>query len=111
MSSNVVKYNFRSTGASAPQEMYLGYLLAIDDYKTYGYYSNTHTKIIVVTEAATNESTMRDFLTALYGMYVSATQNPFQETGQVLVSRKFNNSIQQVVQRINVSSATVNKGK
>ncbi len=91
--------------------MYLGYLLSIDDYKTYGYYSNTHTKIIVVTEAATNESTMRDFLTALYGMYVSAAQNPFQEAGQALTSRKFNSSIQQVVQRINVSNATISKGK
>jgi hypothetical protein len=52
----------RGAGGQVVQDMYFGHLVSMDDYKTYGYFSNTHNKIIVVTEAGFLENNMRELL-------------------------------------------------
>jgi hypothetical protein len=87
--------------------MFLGHLLAFDDYKIFGYYSNTHIKVIVVCEMASSAAGVKDTVLALSRAYVDAASNPFQETGyplQPTTARRFASSVQQIVMKFNSSS-------
>jgi hypothetical protein len=91
----------RGVGSQVVQDMYFGHLISMDDYKTYGYFSNTHNKIVVVTEAGSQEHNMRDLLTSLHSLVVSVVQNPFQAVGLPITSVRFRDNIKYLVDRLN----------
>lgn len=85
--------------------MYLGHLLSISDYKAFGFYSHTHIKVIIICDQSTPESgNIRDVLLTLFGYFTSTVLNPFQETGGVIKSKKFNFNVQQLIQKYNSGS-------
>jgi len=86
---------------SVPFDLYLDLLLPIDEYKVFGYYSNTQTKTIVVCEnvVEAGSSAMRDLVLSLHGLFVAAMQNPFQPCGRPLTSPKLHSGIQVLLSR------------
>ncbi|CAI5487580.1 unnamed protein product [Closterium sp. Naga37s-1] len=65
----------RRGGANEP---YLGLLYPTEDYRVYGYVSNTQIKFIIVVDGLDlRESDIRNFFKRLHSAYVDATSNPF----------------------------------
>jgi hypothetical protein len=69
--------------------MYLGLLFPVEGYRIYASHTNTLLKIIVVCDSSAPEfSNMKEFFHSLIQILILATQNPFQELGKPLKSRK-----------------------
>lgn len=101
-----------STSAPATQDLYLGQLLAISDYKSFGLCSNTNVKVIAVCEANTLDSTyVKELLFAIYSLYTTAVQSPFQVPGGPITSKQFQNGIQQLIQRFNSTASLITTKK
>lgn len=82
--------------------MYLGQLFPIDDYKVFGSYTNTQLKLILVCNHTTTEVLgMKETTSALWSAFVSAIQNPFQETGKPVRSKRLDAAVQAIVDRHN----------
>lgn len=94
-----------STTNTAPDSLYLGNLYCIDDYKVYGFYSNTHVKTIVICEYTFPESLIKSLIGDLNILYISAIQNPFQALNQPIQSGKFRTAVQGAVGRSNTAVA------
>jgi hypothetical protein len=94
------KGNLGAVGA----DMYLGHLLAFDDYKIFGFVSNTQTKALIVCDIGSSESGVRESIQLLYNAYIIAIQSPFQETSMPVTSRKFIFNVQQIIQKYNSSA-------
>jgi len=90
-------------------ECYLGLLCAIDDYKVFGYYSNTHIKTIVICEALTAENHARDFINTVNNLYITALHNPFQQSAKPITSKSFAKSIQDILMRNNMNTSPLPK--
>ncbi|KAF2355550.1 Trafficking protein particle complex subunit 2 [Trinorchestia longiramus] len=81
---------------SDSRELYLGLLYASEEYKIYGYMTNTKIKLVIITDAS--NTTLRDneirmMFRRLHNAYTAAVCNPFYSPGDPLVSRKFDTSI------------------
>lgn len=88
-------------------DCYLGLLCAIDDYKVFGYYSNTHVKTIVICESLTADNQARDFINTVNSLYITHSLNPFQRAGKPIKSKQFSNTIQNTLIRSNSVSPTL----
>jgi Sedlin, N-terminal conserved region len=87
----------------ATGDTYLGQLLSISDFKTFGSHSHTSIKVIVVCDTSTSEAgAIRDLIGAIQGLYTQSAMNPFQGTGSIITSRIFQ---QRVIQLVQVSNA------
>lgn len=92
----------RAVSSTAAFDMYLGQLFPIEDFRTFGSYSNTHNKIIVVCDNGTTDANgVKETIGALNAAFVNAVQNPFQLVGAPLSSRTLDAAINQIVQRHN----------
>ncbi|OQR81497.1 trafficking protein particle complex subunit 2 [Thraustotheca clavata] len=79
-------------------DMYLGFLGPVEDYRVYGYVTNTLVKIIVVVQdAPIKESEMRNLFTELHKLYVNAMSNPFAIIGERIKSEKFEKKVYNLV--------------
>ena len=86
------------------QEMFLGQLFVVEDYRVFAWCSNTHIKTIIICDITTSEMNIKDILHRLYNAYILCTQNPFQNTGQQLLqstSKRLKAYIQQQIQSYN----------
>jgi hypothetical protein len=82
--------------------MYLGQLFPIEDYRCFGSYNNTHNKTIVICDNYTLESGgIKETILALNSAFVAAIQNPFQATGEPIVSKKFDANVENIILRHN----------
>jgi hypothetical protein len=96
----------RAVSSTAAFDLYLGQLFPIEDYRTFGAYSNTHNKTIVICENATSDTGgIKETIASLNSAFVNAIQNPFQPVGTPLVSKALDISITQIVQRHNANAA------
>lgn len=83
-------------------DMYFGLLFPIEDYRVYGMYNNNHNKVVVICDSSGPEySNMRDIVIALSSTFVSAMQNPFQDIGKPLRSKKLDNGILSIINKQN----------
>lgn len=99
-----------ATSAPGSQDLYLGQLLTMSDYKSFGLCSNTFIKLILICDNITTEnSAIKDILFSLYTFYIQLIQNPFYSitsnnhtTG--IQSRVFKLNVQQLIQKFNSNS-------
>ena len=91
-----------SSSAAGTSDLYLGHLLTISDYKSFGLLSNTQTKIIIISDLSTNETGLiRDTLLNLYNSYIIAIQNPFHNPQSIVQSKLFHNNVISIIQKFN----------
>jgi hypothetical protein len=71
-------------------ELYLGLLYPTEEYRVYGYISNTHMKfVLVLDEAAPREEDLKRLFKRLHHLFVDVTSNPLYTHGLPITSRKF----------------------
>lgn len=78
------------------RELYLGLLYASEEYKVYGYTTNTRIKFVIITDAG--NTTLRDneirmMFRRLHNMYTNVVCNPFYIPGEQITSREFEKGI------------------
>eukprot|EP00899_Mesostigma_viride_P016502 jgi/Mesvir1/24853/Mv22089-RA.1 len=79
-------------------DTYLGLLYPTEDYKVYGYITNTRAKfMLVVSDADVRETDFKSFFRRMHTLYVDAVFNPFYTSGALLSSPKFDTQIAALV--------------
>jgi hypothetical protein len=79
----------RRTPGEIP-ELYLGLLYPTEEYRVYGYISNTHIKfVLVLDEAAPREDELKRLFKRIHYLFVDVTSNPLYTHGLPITSRKF----------------------
>ncbi|ETV97869.1 hypothetical protein H310_09195 [Aphanomyces invadans] len=79
-------------------DMYLGFLGPVEDFRVYGYVTNTLVKLIaVVQDAPLKDSDMRAFFADVHKLYVNAMSNPFAILGERITSAKFESHVKSLV--------------
>lgn len=78
------------------RELYLGLLYASEEYKVFGYTTNTRIKFVIITDAA--NTTLRDneirmMFRRLHNMYTNVVCNPFYVPGEQITSREFDKGV------------------
>ncbi|KAK9823385.1 hypothetical protein WJX72_002400 [[Myrmecia] bisecta] len=77
---------------------YLGMLYPTEDYKVYGYISNTKMKfILVLDEPVAREDDMRMIFKRFHTAYVDAVSNPFYTGNTPITSPSFDASVRAIV--------------
>ncbi|CAI5710445.1 unnamed protein product [Hyaloperonospora brassicae] len=91
--------------SSSKDDMYVGFLGPIEDYRVYGYVTNTSVKFVVVMQdAPVREPELRAFLAEVHRLYVNAMSNPFAPLGERLTSQMFDKRVSNLVVQHNTSS-------
>jgi hypothetical protein len=92
----------RAQLSSATFDLYFGQLFAIESYRIYGSYTNTHLKIVVICDSVGADNVgIREAVVALGAAFVNISQNPFQEINSSISSKKFDSIISQIISRQN----------
>lgn len=85
---------------SAPtlNETFLGLLYPTENYKVYGYLTNTKVKFIMVTtDLDVKDADARNFFRKFHAAYVDAVSNPFHVPGKKIASRSFGARVSTIV--------------
>lgn len=77
-------------------EKYLGLLYPTEDFKVYGYVTNTHVKmILVLSESSTaKDPDIKYFFDKFHQLFVRVTCNPFYETNSRIESPMFASAVE-----------------
>ncbi|XP_072013876.1 trafficking protein particle complex subunit 2-like protein [Amphiura filiformis] len=99
---DVIEEKVTSAGKSAndPRELYLGLLYPTEDYKVYGYVTNTKVKFVIVVESSNTQlrdNEIRNMFKTLHNAYVDMLCNPFYTAGENIKSRTFDNVVSQMM--------------
>lgn len=79
-------------------ELYLGLLYPTEEYRVYGYISNTHIKfVLVLDEAAPRDEELKRLFKRLHSLFVDVTCNPLYTHGLPITSRKFDEGVLEIL--------------
>lgn len=103
VSLDIVEEKLRAASTtSAKDDMYLGFLGPIEDYRVYGYVTNTSVKFIaIMQDSPVRESELRTFFNELHKLYVNAISNPFAPIGERITSPAFEKKVYSLVMQQN----------
>ncbi|CAH0473953.1 unnamed protein product [Peronospora belbahrii] len=107
VSLDVIEEKLQSSTSitSSKDNLYLGFLGPIEDYRVYGYVTNTSTKFVVVLQdAPVRGSELKQFFVEVHRLYVNAMSNPFAPLGERLTSQTFDKRVSNLVVQYNTSS-------
>eukprot|EP00257_Ricinus_communis_P017583 XP_015576054.1 trafficking protein particle complex subunit 2-like protein [Ricinus communis] len=87
-------------------ETFLGLLYPTENYKVYGYLTNTKVKfILVTTDLDVRDADVRNFFRRFHAAYVDAVSNPFHVPGKKITSKTFAERVSNIVKSFGLSSA------
>ncbi|XP_033114478.1 trafficking protein particle complex subunit 2-like protein [Anneissia japonica] len=78
------------------RELYLGLLYPTEDYKVYGYVTNTKVKFVIVVESSNTQlrdNEIRSKFRKLHNAYVDMLCNPFYTPGENITSKTFDTEV------------------
>lgn len=81
-------------------DTYLGMLYPTEDYKVYGYISNTGIKFMLVVDDLQKDEEIRMMFKRFHTAYVDAVSNPFYTTSTPVTSKQFDASVRTIVTSI-----------
>lgn len=93
-----------STGnknAADLRELYLGLLYPTEDFKVYGYVTNTKIKFVIVVEssnATLRDNEIRAMFRKLHNAYTNMISNPFYAPGEAITSKTFEKVVDSMLQ-------------
>ncbi|XP_031561998.1 trafficking protein particle complex subunit 2-like protein [Actinia tenebrosa] len=90
------KVSSLTKSSNDPRELYLGLLYPTEDYKVYGYVTNTKVKFVVVVETANTslrDNEIRTMFRKLHVAYTDMFCNPFYNPGENITSRGFERTV------------------
>lgn len=82
------------------RELYLGLLYPTEDYKVYGYVTNTKIKLVVVVESShlvLRDNEIRQMFRRIHSAYTDMVCDPFYVPGETVVSKSFENVIKGII--------------
>ncbi|KAH8946385.1 hypothetical protein BDL97_12G091700 [Sphagnum fallax] len=86
-------------------ETYLGLLYPTEDYRVFGYLSNTKIKfILVTTDQDVRDADVRNFFHRFHAAYVEAASNPFHVPGKRITATAFMERVTNIVKSFGASS-------
>uniref|UniRef100_A0A0E0EUF9 Trafficking protein particle complex subunit 2-like protein n=1 Tax=Oryza meridionalis TaxID=40149 RepID=A0A0E0EUF9_9ORYZ len=92
------RVNNPKRNAPALNETFLGLLYPTENYKVYGYLTNTKVKFIMVTtDLDVKDADARNFFRKFHAAYVDAVSNPFHVPGKKIASRSFGARVSTIV--------------
>ena len=94
------KLNVGNKTAIDTRELYLGLLYATEEYKIYGYATNTKIKFVIVLQSSNalpRESDVKMTFKKLHAAYSNAVCNPFYIPGDQVNSRSFDVSVMEIM--------------
>lgn len=87
--------------AADGRELYLGSLISTEQYKIYGYVTNTKIKFLIVIDATSTssyrENEVRAMFRNLHNLYTDAVCNPFYTPGDPLTSASFDRAVRGII--------------
>ncbi|XP_062500648.1 trafficking protein particle complex subunit 2-like protein [Corticium candelabrum] len=89
-------------GASERRELYLGQLYPSEEYKIYGYMTNTKVKFILIVEnrnSYAKDTEMKSLFKKLHLAYYGLLLNPFYTPGHQIQSKKFDQTVASLMQQ------------
>lgn len=99
-SLDVVEERASSSAAKKSLDLYLGFLCPYEDYKVYGYVTNTKNKlIIVVDDYDLKDFDVKNFFKSFHAIFADAVCNPFYTPNEKITGKRFDLSIQKLVSR------------
>ncbi|KAI5071177.1 hypothetical protein GOP47_0013428 [Adiantum capillus-veneris] len=94
--------NPKKTGTTM-NETFLGLLYPTEDYKVYGYLTNTRVKfLLVTTDQDVRDVDVRSFFRRFHAAYVDAASNPFHVPGKRIISKAFAERVGAIVKSFGV---------
>ncbi|KAG0490139.1 hypothetical protein HPP92_007002, partial [Vanilla planifolia] len=85
--------NPRKSGTTL-NETFLGLLYPTENYKVYGYITNTKVKfILVTTDLDVRDADVKSFLRRFHATYVDAVSNPFHVPEKKIASKNFASTV------------------
>ncbi|KAH3774055.1 trafficking protein particle complex subunit 2-like protein [Dreissena polymorpha] len=103
-SLDVIEEKINSAGKNAndQRELYLGLLYPTEDYKVYGYVTNTKIKFVIVVESSNTtlrDTEIRSMFRKLHQGYVDMLCNPFYIPGESVSSKSFSETVISMMQQ------------
>lgn len=88
------------------KDLYLGLLYLIEDYRIYGFITNTKIKILIIIETSNQQyqdPEIKIMFKKLHTCFISATCNPFYEIGTQIKSKKFEDLVKTLMLKSTIS--------
>nr|XP_047931053.1 trafficking protein particle complex subunit 2-like protein [Anser cygnoides] len=85
------------------RELYLGLLYPTEDYKVYGYVTNSKVKFVMVVDSsntALRDNEIRSMFRKLHNSYTDIMCNPFYNPGDRIHSRAFDNMVNSMMMQV-----------
>ncbi|XP_011256475.2 trafficking protein particle complex subunit 2-like protein [Camponotus floridanus] len=82
------------------RDLYLGLLFATEEYKIYGYATNTKIKFVIVLQSSNvslRDNEVKMIFKKLHAAYSNAVCNPFYIPGDQITSKSFNTSVLEIM--------------
>ena len=89
-----------AVGSQDLRELYLGQLYPAEDYRVYGYVTNTKVKFILVVEAFNTQlrdNDVRSMFRRLHNAYTEVVCNPFYSPGENITTKSFNTVVSSMI--------------
>jgi len=83
----------RKSAVSVNGELYLGILFSVEDYKVYGYQTNTKIRFVIILQGATGEPNIKNWLRELHNIFVTTMSNPFCILNSKIESKSFEENL------------------
>ncbi|GJS41454.1 trafficking protein particle complex subunit 2-like protein [Tanacetum coccineum] len=102
-SLDVVDERVNNPKKSGPMlnETFLGLLYPTENYKVYGYLTNTKVKfILVTTDLDVRDADVRNFFRRFHSAYLDAVSNPFHVPGKKITSKTFAERVSTIVKSV-----------
>ncbi|XP_057493268.1 uncharacterized protein LOC130778798 [Actinidia eriantha] len=100
------RVNYPKKSGPTLNETFVGLLYPTENYKVYGYLTNTRVKfILVTTDLDVRDADVRNFFRRFHSAYVDAVSNPFHVPGKKITSRNFAERVSNIVKSFGLSSA------
>jgi len=92
----------KSSSVAAPdsRDFYLGQLYPAEDYRVYGYVTNTKVKFVIVVEASNTQlrdNDVRSMFRKLHNAYTDVICNPFHVPGDQVISKNFDQAVASMI--------------
>jgi len=90
---NLTKKSF----ANSNGDLYLGLLFSVEDFKIYGYITNTKIKFVVVLKDVVGDTNIKSWFRELHALFVATMSNPFCSLNSKIESQKFEQTLLRMV--------------
>lgn len=80
-----------------PGDLSLGLLFSVEEYRVYGYITNTKVKFVVVLQDCSQDVNLKQWFRDLHQLYIATVCNPFSDLGAAIQNPTFEANVGKLV--------------